>query len=64
MTTGKELELERVRLDINSITLARAIGVHQSQISRWENARIVTDKAAVRYREGLERCAAVATQAA
>lgn len=40
-------------MDVNSGELAARLGVPASQISRWENARRVTDKAAIRYLEAL-----------
>lgn len=49
MTTGKELQMKRIALDVSANDLAAQIGVVPSNVSRWENARRVSDKAAVRY---------------
>lgn len=53
MTTGKDLKLRRIALDVQTGELAERIGVPPSTISRWESGRRVTDKAAVRYLTGL-----------
>jgi transcriptional regulator with XRE-family HTH domain len=53
MTTGKQLQLRRIALDVTASDLAAVIGVPPSSVSRWENARRVTDKAAARYLEAL-----------
>lgn len=61
MVTGMELRLERVAADVKAKDLAEAMGTVPSSVSRLERARIVTDKAAQRYRDALARCATVAT---
>lgn len=53
MTTGKELQLKRIALDVTATALAARIGVPPSAVSRWETSRRVTEKAANRYLEGL-----------
>lgn len=63
MTTGKELELKRRALDVSQGALADAIGVPQSSVSRWERARVVTDKAAARYLRGLATFGTIPTVA-
>jgi len=58
--TGKELELERVALDVKVGELARAMGYrHPSSISQIEAQRVVTPGTAQRYREALATFAAV-----
>lgn len=53
MTTGKSLQLRRIAMDVPQGALAERIGVPVSNVSRWENARIVKPKAADRYLAGL-----------
>jgi len=49
MTTGKHLKLKRIAMDVPQGALAERIGVPVPSVSRWEGARLVTDKAAARY---------------
>lgn len=53
MQTGKDLKLRRVAMDVPANALADRLGVAASQISRWENSRVVTDEASTKYLEGL-----------
>lgn len=55
-TTGKDLKMKRVEADVLSKTLAAAMGVTDSRISRIENSRIVTDAARDRYLSALDTC--------
>ncbi|MES2210946.1 MAG: helix-turn-helix transcriptional regulator [Chloroflexota bacterium] len=49
MNTGKDLTLKRIAMDVPAGALAERIGVSGSTLSRWENSRRVTTKAADRY---------------
>ncbi|MBX3031902.1 MAG: hypothetical protein KF809_17280 [Chloroflexi bacterium] len=60
-TTGLELRLERVALDVKVKDVAAAMGAPASSVSRLEKMRQVTEASAARYRDALARCAAVAT---
>lgn len=51
--TGPELELKRVAMGVDQGPLARAAGVTQQTISRWENAARVREDKAKRYLEAL-----------
>jgi transcriptional regulator with XRE-family HTH domain len=53
MTTGKELTLKRIAMDVSAGALAERAGVDKSTLSRWENARRVKDAAAARYLDAL-----------
>lgn len=53
MTTGKELQLKRIAMDVQAGALAERVGVTNSTISRWENSRRVATKAETRYLTGL-----------
>lgn len=53
MTTGKNLKLKRIAMDVSQTALAEQIGVPTSSVNRWESSRVVKDKAAERYLAGL-----------
>jgi plasmid maintenance system antidote protein VapI len=60
--SGKELQLERVRLDVRVGELAEAMGyTHGSGVTQIESQRRVTPRMAARYREALATFATVAT---
>ena len=53
MTSGKELTLRRIAMDVTAGQLAERAGVDKSTLSRWENARRVKDAAEKRYLDAL-----------
>lgn len=53
MKTGKELQITRIAMDVSQQDLAVAMGVAQSKLSRWENARQVKPEQAAAYLKGL-----------
>lgn len=56
MTSGKELKLRRITADVKAKDLAEAARTSTSQVSRWENSRIVTEDAEARYVAALSTC--------
>lgn len=60
-TTGKELQLKRIAMDVDTKDVARAMGVLVSRISHIEGSRKVTDKAAARYLAALATFGTVPT---
>lgn len=53
MTSGKELELLRVAMDLTQTALAERVGVSLTTIGRWEGQRRVDQRAVDRYLTGL-----------
>lgn len=62
MTTGLDLKLRRVALDVKGKDVAAAMGVAASYVSRLENQRSVTDEQAERYVGALDMCATKSTR--
>lgn len=61
---GKTLKLRRVAADVKAKSLAEAMGVSDSRVSRIENSRVVTDETAARYLRALATLGANVTSAA
>lgn len=54
--TGLELKVERVRVRVKAIHVARAMGVSPSRLANIEQAAVVTTTTAARYRAALAEC--------
>lgn len=61
MTTGKELRLKRIAMDVRTGDLAERLGVSSARISRWETLGAVREKDLVRYLEALATFGTVPT---
>jgi ribosome-binding protein aMBF1 (putative translation factor) len=55
--TGAELRNERQRAGVSNVALAAAIGVNPSTITRIEQATVVREASARRYRQALSALA-------
>jgi hypothetical protein len=63
-TTGLDLKVERVKLQLPARAVADAMGISQSRLSRIEKPEPVTDRMLARYRLALETCRTSGTAAA
>ena len=62
--TGLDLKVERVRLQLTSKAVAKAMGISSSRLSRIEVPIPVTDDMLRRYRAALEMCRTSGTRVA